>query len=67
MSSHKWRIERGKRAVVAKLLIAHINKKATGMLLKSEPLESYPSEGFTSVGMKPGVVCSVDRPLHSNE
>ena len=46
MSSHKWRIERRERAVVAKPIVEHINNKATGMLNKSEPLEAYPPESF---------------------
>ena len=36
----------GKELLVAKLLIAHINNNATRMLNKSEPLETYPSDGF---------------------
>ena len=77
MSSHKWRIKRMERAVLAKLLIANIDNEATGMLSKSELLEAYPSEGFRwnwvePIGMKPNVVwtrvksvlfCSVDRSL----
>ena len=52
MSSHKLRIERGGgrggggKLLVAKLLIAHINNEATGMINKSEQLEAYPSENF---------------------
>ena len=60
-SSHKRRIERRDKAIVAKLLVAHINNKATGMLNKSDPLEAYPSDSFRwnrvkSIGMKPGEV-----------
>ena len=43
---HKGKIEKGERAVVAKLLIMNISNKATGMFNKSEWLEVYPSEGF---------------------
>ena len=63
MSSHKFRGERdGKELLVTKLVIANISNKATGMLLKSEPLETYPSYDFRwnrvePVGMKPGGTC----------
>ena len=36
----------GRELLVAILLIVHINNKATGMLNISEPLETYPSDGF---------------------
>ena len=54
MSSHKGRLEGGggggggggEELLVAKLLITNISNIATGMFNKSEPLETYPSEGF---------------------
>ena len=36
----------GRYLLVAKPLIANISNKATGMFNKSEPLETYPFEGF---------------------
>ena len=52
----------GRELLVAKPLIVNISNIATGMFNKSEPLETYPSEGFRwnrvkPGGMKPGVVC----------
>ena len=41
-----WRRDRGRELLVAKLLIEHINNKATGMLNMVELLEAYPSDGF---------------------
>ena len=47
--------------LVARLVIVHINNKATGMSKKFEPLETYLSEGFRwnlvePVGIKPGIM-----------
>ena len=56
------RTNRGERELlVAKLLIVHINNKATETLNKSDPLEAYPSDSFRwnrmePVRMKPGAV-----------
>ena len=53
---HRTKGERGGgggELLVAKPLIASISNKATGMFNKSEPLETYPSEGFRWNRVKP--------------
>ena len=56
----KGKIEGVGKLLVAKLLIANVSNKSTGMFHKSELLEAHSTEGFRSNPFWDETRCSVD-------